>query len=279
MSAPPYPKIECRFRRNEDHTLNLAELKRPEFGLVDRWMVTEKIDGTNIRISLEPERQIYPRRGLPSSVREVRPLMKAQGATEFTAPVPWVVRFYGRTNRAQMPDFIQEYLEATFKLDAMTRLWQCRRNCVGCHGTGQADPLVDPPKPFKKCPNSEPYPITLYGEAYGAGIQKGGNYRRDGDISFRLFDVLVGESWLGWDSVVSIANDLGIKTVPVMAEALGPNIITRIVADGFKSLVAEEEGTPRLAEGMVARTDPYLFDGNGRRVVWKIKTRDFSRGA
>lgn len=259
MSAPPYPKIECRFRRNEDHTLNLAELKRPEFGIISSWLVTEKIDGTNIRVSLE-------------NIREAPP-----GGITFDTE--WGVRFYGRSNKAQMPDFIQEYLEATFKLDDLKRLWQCRRNCEVCGGKGYAVVEEEPEKPEVVCPNMEPYPITLYGKAYGARIQKGGgNYRRDGDISFRLFDVLVGESWLGWDNVVAIANALNIKTVPLMAEALGPNIITKIVEDGFKSVVAEKEGTPILAEGMVARTDPYLFDGQGRRVVWKIKTKDFHGG-
>ncbi|GAF73632.1 unnamed protein product, partial [marine sediment metagenome] len=51
--------------------------------------------------------------------------------------------------------------------------------------------------------------------------------------------------------------------------------IIDFVREGFKSLVAEEEGTPILAEGIVARTDPYLFDGQGRRVIWKLKTKEF----
>lgn len=259
MTTQPYPKIENRFRRGEKGVLDLAQVRRPEFGLVDRWMVTEKIDGTNIRISLEPVECAEAHAG------------------------DWHVVFYGRSNKAQMPDFIQEYLEATFKVEDMKQLWQGRRNCERCDGTGREDSgqpkiLSQLAQPFPyACDCVEPYPILLYGEAYGARIQKGGgNYRRDGDISFRLFDVLVGEhSWLTWDNVETIADMLNVKTVPLMAEALGPSIILSIVRDGFKSVVAEEEGTPMLAEGMVARTDPYLFDGQGRRVVWKIKTKEF----
>ena len=122
------------------------------------------------------------------------------------------------------------------------------------------------------------YPITLYGEGYGARIQKGGgNYRRDGDISFRLFDVLVGErSWLGWGNTKDIADTLGILTVPLVDYGIcSAEDIIDFVRAGFISVVAQEEGTPILAEGIVARTDPYLFDGQGRRVVWKIKTKEF----
>lgn len=263
MTAPPYPKIENRFRRGEKGVLDLEQIRRPEFGLVDRWMVTEKVDGTNIRVSLEREHQ------------EVEPGIGADR---------WVVRFYGRSNKAQMPDFIQEYLEATFKLDDMKQLWQGRRNCDRCDGTGREDSgqpkiLSELAQPFPyACDCVEPYPITLYGEAYGARIQKGGgNYRRDGDISFRLFDVLVGErSWLGWGNTKDIADTLGILTVPLVDYGIcSAEDIIDFVRAGFISVVAQEEGTPILAEGIVARTDPYLFDGQGRRVVWKIKTKEF----
>lgn len=259
--APPYPKIENRYRRREDHALNLEKLRRPEFGLVDRWMVTEKIDGTNIRVSLEE---------VPGDPR--RP--------------DWQVGFYGRSDKAQMPDFIQEYLETTFDLEHMERLWQCRRNCEICGGSG----WTDEPMRNTRCSNIEPYPILLYGEAYGARIQKGGgDYRKGGDISFRLFDVLVDEhAWLDWHNTQAIADMLHVQTVPVLsppeyaspggaARSVRPVVpdILDFVRNGFKSLVAEEEGIPRLAEGVVARTDPYLFDGQGRRVVWKLKTKDF----
>ncbi len=279
-TAPPYPKIECRFRRNEDHALSLGELKQPEFGLVDRWLATEKIDGTNIRVCLEDTHEHSQNGGEDCSPARSECYKKT-----------WGVNFYGRTDKAQMPDFIQEHLESTFKLDDMKRLWQCRRSCALCGGVGRL-PVVELTASVDQvhtidvapCPNLEPYPITLYGEAYGARIQKGGYYRRDGDISFRLFDVLVAErSWLGWDNVVEVANVLNISTVPVL-HAIPPyapyncmdaDAIIDLARKGFTSEVAQDEGTPRLAEGVVARTNPYLFDGHGRRVVWKIKTKDF----
>ncbi len=270
MAAPPYPEIENLYASlSGGPTRAIGTLKNPaRTSQIAHWLATEKIDGTNIRISLEPH----------------------------AATTVWVVRFYGRTNKAQMPDFIQEYLEATFTLENMKQLWRGQRQCTRCDGTGREDSgqpkiLSQLAEPFPyACDCVEPYPITIYGEAYGARIQRGGgDYRRDGDISFRLFDVLVAEKhWLNWENIVGVAKRVGVKTVPAVdvIEYGSPGMAVRscmavqadivdFVRDGFKSIVANEEGIPRLAEGIVARTDPYLFDNNGRRVVFKTKTKDF----
>jgi hypothetical protein len=45
-----YPKIETLFDRNDDFTVDTTRLRRPEFGLISEWVLTEKIDGTNIRL-------------------------------------------------------------------------------------------------------------------------------------------------------------------------------------------------------------------------------------
>jgi ATP-dependent RNA circularization protein (DNA/RNA ligase family) len=45
-----YPKIETLFDRGEDFLVEVGSYRRPEFALIDRWLVTEKVDGTNIRL-------------------------------------------------------------------------------------------------------------------------------------------------------------------------------------------------------------------------------------
>lgn len=46
-----YPKIETLYNRHpEGHKVIPTELRMEEFGNVRRWFVTEKIDGTNIRV-------------------------------------------------------------------------------------------------------------------------------------------------------------------------------------------------------------------------------------
>ena len=274
MSAPPYPKIENLYARKDDgRTLAVGIFRRPETQLIRTWLATEKIDGTNVRVSLEDIHEHSD-----NNYEDCTP------AASECYKKTWGARFYGRTNKAQMPDFIQEYLEAIFTLDKMSRLWRGQRQCPRCDGTGREDSgqpqvLSELASPFPyACDCVEPYPITLYGEAYGARIQKGGgDYRKGGDISFRLFDALVVEKyWMSWGSVVDMADMLGVKTVPLLDRGQAKtDDIVNMVREGFKSVVAEEEGTPRLAEGIVARTDPYLFDNHGRRVMFKTKTKDF----
>lgn len=48
-----YPKIETLFNRNDNFGVNVNEFRRPEYGIIDKWVLTEKIDGTNIRLYFE----------------------------------------------------------------------------------------------------------------------------------------------------------------------------------------------------------------------------------
>lgn len=51
-----YPKIQTVFERDEQtRKVILGKLRLPEFGLISHWMVTEKIDGTNLRVHLKPD--------------------------------------------------------------------------------------------------------------------------------------------------------------------------------------------------------------------------------
>lgn len=110
---------------------------------------------------------------------------------------------------------------------------------------------------------------VLYGEGYGAGIQKGGgNYRADQD--FVLFDVRVGEWWLGRSDVVDVATTLGIDVVPVVG--LGTLAeMAAMVSGGFVSQFGLAE-----SEGIVARPQTELRCRDGRRVITKLKTKDFA---
>lgn len=79
-----YPKIETLYDRDPQTFKVLTnKLRLPEFGIINCWYVTEKIDGTNVRImwSAEDEKLIIG----------------------------------GRTDNAQMPTFLLTYLTETFK--------------------------------------------------------------------------------------------------------------------------------------------------------------------
>jgi len=108
----------------------------------------------------------------------------------------------------------------------------------------------------------------LYGEGYGAKIQKGGgNYRSDQD--FVLFDVKVGDWWLERHNVEDVASKLGLDVVPI----IGTGTLDQMVAvarEGF----ASQWGDFR-AEGIVARPETELMTRNGDRIITKVKTKDF----
>ena len=108
----------------------------------------------------------------------------------------------------------------------------------------------------------------LYGEGYGAKIQKvGGNYRQDQD--FVLFDVRVGEWWLQRKDVEYIASKIGIDIVPIIGEGTIYDAIEQ-AKRGIKSTWGDFQ-----AEGIVARPKVELKTRNGQRIITKIKCRDF----
>ena len=115
--------------------------------------------------------------------------------------------------------------------------------------------------------------ITLYGEGYGAKIQKGGNYISN-DVNFILFDVKVGKWWLDREAIKDIANKLGINVVPLMGYMTIPEAI-EYVKKGFKSTIAENKDYD--AEGLVLKTPCGLLKRDGERLITKIKTVDFRK--
>lgn len=84
-----YPKIETLFDRDPANMKRVVvgKLRDSAFGLVDKWLVTEKIDGTNVRVTLTGEGD---------------------------------VRFGGRTDNAQMPMPLLTYLTEAFPADLLT---------------------------------------------------------------------------------------------------------------------------------------------------------------
>ncbi len=114
--------------------------------------------------------------------------------------------------------------------------------------------------------------VCLYGEGYGAKIQKGGgNYRKDQD--FVLFDIKIGNWWLQRNVVDDIALKLGIDFVPVVGVGTLDDLIS-MGQEGFNSAWGDF-----LAEGIVARPLVELKARNGERIITKIKYRDFVRNA
>ena len=120
---------------------------------------------------------------------------------------------------------------------------------------------------------SEIFPDTdavIYGEGYGAGIQKGGAYSPT--KKFIVFDVLVGGKWwLNWENTCGVASKLDLDVVPFVGE-MTLEEATEAVRAGFPSFL---NGGQMRAEGLVGRTAEPLFDKKGARLIVKLKTKDF----
>lgn len=125
-------------------------------------------------------------------------------------------------------------------------------------------------------------PMTLYGEGYGAGIQKGGgSYIADG-CDFILFDVLIDAWWLERQNIEDIAGKLNIRVVPIIGEGTLEEAVSSIVKwvnspDGgfqvrehFRSAFGDFG-----AEGLVLKPKTALWDRKGKRIITKMKDKDF----
>lgn len=109
--------------------------------------------------------------------------------------------------------------------------------------------------------------VMLCGEGYGAKIQNGGLYRDNQD--FILFDVMIAGNWQPRESVEDIANYFGIDVVPIVLEGTIQEAI-----DYVKTKPNSKIGTAK-SEGVVGRPMVEMQDRTGKRVIVKIKVRDF----
>lgn len=206
-----YNKIDTVFERDVNGTKKLipGKFRSPavEFLAGNQWAWTEKIDGTNIRIHWDGHK----------------------------------VEFGGRTERAQIPAPLVNYLNETF-------------------GGVENEELFE-----QKFGENE---VILFGEGYGAGIQKGGSYRSD--VSFILFDVMVGDAYLERHNVEDIATTFGIDIVPIVG--------TGTIQEAVDYVMSKPKSTIGVAdmEGVVARPIIEMKDRMGRRVITKIKVCDFA---
>lgn len=159
-----------------------------------------------------------------------------------------IMSFKGRTDKAVIPEHLLTKLNWLFDRERLMEVLNITDETQDCN-------------------------ITLYGEGYGAKIQKGGNYISN-DVNFILFDVKIGKWWLDRESIKDIANKLGINAVPLMGYMTIPEAI-EYVKKGFKSTIAENKDYD--AEGLVLKAPCGLLKRDGERLITKIKTVDFRK--
>lgn len=113
-------------------------------------------------------------------------------------------------------------------------------------------------------------PVVLYGEGYGAGIQKVGKTYLEDSKDFILFDIRIGDYWLKWEDVQGISKRLGMQVVKEIGRGSLLALHTLCKTKGFESAFPGV-----VPEGLIAIPEERLNMANGRRIITKLKLRDF----
>lgn len=125
--------------------------------------------------------------------------------------------------------------------------------------------------PFGEVFGTDAVDVTLYGEGYGAKIQKGGGKYLPDSCDFVLFDIRIGNWWLTRTDVEDIGAKMGLGVVPI----IGTGTLRAAIELATRGFPSERWPGVDVAEGLVCRPAVELFDRGGRRVITKMKYRDF----
>ncbi len=138
-----YPKIETLYDRDPQTFKVIPDrLRLPEFDLVKRWLVTEKIDGTNIRIILK--KSAVPTDGI----------------------------FYrGRTDDAQMPAFLLEMLKERFPYDKVAAAFEPDTDAI-IFGEGYGPKIQKAGGNYRKDPGFRIFDVVVFGGGPGSDWPK-----------------------------------------------------------------------------------------------------------
>ena len=215
-SFTKYAKFSSPFKK-DDKWLNTPEAA--QYLPIGRWIVTEKIDGTNIRIIL------------------TKPDEEGNRETHI-ASRKLILNPEDKTSKQYM-DCLKE---------------------VNLHK-------------IKEYFNDVNSTVVIYGEGYGAGVQKGGIYSKE--KNYRVFDIRIGEAYQDFEYVKKVCIDNQLNVVPVMCEL--KEIVYEECLDALKifqeTLIKEGDGGK--PEGFVYKLEPVLLNKYKERLIFKVKHKDF----
>lgn len=210
MTGTEYHKLWAPFARvvtgkNQSY-LDTTKWARPEFEiLADKdWTWTEKVNGTNVRIIWDGHK----------------------------------VRIGGRTDDAQMPLILVEWLQERFPEELLESQF---------HST----------------------PAVLYGEGHGARVVPGSGVY-GAEPGFVLFDARVADWWLLPEGLENLAAQMGIPVVPQALKSGIFEAIKLITDQNFRSHWGNFQ-----PEGLVGKPPAGLCGRDEDRLMVKIKPKDF----
>ena len=253
-SENTYQKINTLYKRDINNIImQHYEWSCPEFEYLRTllWDVSEKIDGTNMRIEVIQH-----------------PVLKL--ASEDIIGVQFDITIKGKTDNAQIPPHLEKYMKETFTDDKVFASLGIKKYIPieewaehgWCVSKEDSTPM------YEKIPEK----YTIYGEGYGMKIQKCGGRYLSKSVSFRGFDVKVNDTYLLRDNAMSVFEKLGADTVPYFGLMTIDEAIEK-VREGFISEISEDRTL--MAEGLVLSSPLGLKNRRGERLIVKIKYMDF----
>lgn len=271
-SENTYQKINTLYKRDAKNVIMpYAGFVEPEFEYLRglKWRAEIKIDGTNMRIEVV-KTPVY-KEDIENNIEVIQ--------TDEVIAIHFDVVYKGKTDNAQIPPKMLKFMQDNFPEDKVL-------SALGLEKEIPIDKWIDHKwtEDDGVTPNYAAIPdfYTIYGEGFGLGIQKGGNYIKDG-VDFRVFDVKVtckyhkgnmkvDEIYLNTDARDDIANKLGAKIVPFYGYLTIDEAVD-IVRKGIVTGMWANENI--VEEGLVLRTDCGLLNRQGKRLIVKVKTEDF----
>lgn len=261
--AQYYQKINTIFKRDQNpgkyHNCIMPEMgfTQEEFEYLRdcKFECTEKIDGTSMSVHLIPMGYQIVSEGVVI-VKDQKTGETHEETRKDVYKVIYTMEIHGKTEKADTPKHLQTKMESLFNVDQLVKVF----NKDHCYATEE--------EAREEADNGR---YVVFGEGYGAKIQKGGNYISN-DCGFILFDVMVGNMYLLRENLEDIAKKLNVPIVPLIGYMTVDEAI-EFVRKGFKSTIAENKDYD--AEGLVLKTPMGLLNRKGERIITKIKTCDF----
>ena len=198
-------------------------------------VITEKIHGTNWRVSYSPiSGNIF-----------YRLITKIKG-------------FFNKTNRYPNYEFLVGSHNVQLKSESAKKTFYKDDKKTVYHQMAEKYDLKNKLKADE----------TLYGEIYGDGIQKNYNYGLNKEIDAVAFDLMVDGKYLNWYDAIKRFNEIGIPYVPVLYRGeWKPDLIDKYVS-GASVLCPSQ----KIREGFVVKPLEEKTGHMGRMIFKFINT-------
>ena len=154
------------------------------------------------------------------------------------------VEFGGRTDNAQMPVHLANRLAELFGGEDNAQIFE--------QIFGEKD-------------------VILFGEGYGYKIQNGGDYTDGKSVDVILFDMLMSNNYQPRGFLENVASAFGVKVVPIVGSGTLKQAVEFVKSHPKTTLGNKTKDM----EGLVCRPGIELRDRCGKRVIVKIKYKDF----